>query len=182
MERAAGEGAVVDGDAAEEGAEDDALAKSRQCRAATERPVPHMSKPSRPEAKLEGKAAENQGEEHQNERHVEGRQQNGVGDRECGDEKRAAEHQPRLVAVPDRRDRVHHEIAVGIARGEREQDADAEIETIHHDIHRDAERHHEAEQERQIHRRHSAGDLAGADPIPGRTSAGRSAGSWIPGP
>jgi len=44
------------------------------------------------------------------------------------------EHQPGFVAVPDRRDAVHDDVAVGLLRKQRKQDAEAEIEAVHHDI------------------------------------------------
>jgi hypothetical protein len=44
---------------------------------------------------------------------VERRHDDGVGERKDGEQPAAAEHQPGLVAVPDGRDRVHHDVAFG---------------------------------------------------------------------
>src|SRR5690606_17782731 len=51
----------------------------------------------------------------------------------------AAQHQPGLVAVPERRDRVHHLVALVLLPGEREQDSNAEIEAVEDHIHHDRE-------------------------------------------
>src|SRR4029077_13005062 len=46
----------------------------------------------------------------------------------------AAEHQPGFVAVPDRGDAVHDDVAISFLREERKQDAEAEIETVHDNV------------------------------------------------
>ncbi len=122
------------------------------------------------EAELEGDAAEDQGEEHDNERHVEGRQQRRVAHREDGEEQRAAEHEPSLVAVPDRRDRAHHGVAVGVVWREGEEDAEAEIEAVHHHVEGDPESEHEGEEQRQVeaHRASSLSPSGAARSIPVR--------------
>jgi hypothetical protein len=60
LERAAGEGAVANRNAVDEGAEDDPVTKSRQHRAPAERSVPDIAKPPRPKPELECKTAEDQ--------------------------------------------------------------------------------------------------------------------------
>src|SRR5205085_6898781 len=46
----------------------------------------------------------------------------------------AAEDQPGLVAVPHRRHRIHDDVAVFVLREEGKQNAEAEVEAVHHDI------------------------------------------------
>jgi len=75
------------------------------------------------EAELEGDAAEHQRDEHDEQRQVEGRQERGVGEREGAEQAGSAQHQPGLVEIPDRRDRVHGRIALALVPEPREQDA-----------------------------------------------------------
>jgi hypothetical protein len=80
--------------------------------------------------------AQHQCEQHHDKRKVEGRHDNRISAGE-GDQKAAtAEHQPGLVAVPERRDRRQHAIALGVVLGEREQHADAEVEAVENDVKR----------------------------------------------
>ena len=62
------------------------------------------------------------------------------GERKRRHEPDAAEHQPGLVAVPDRRHRVHHQPAP-LRAHEAGQNADAEVEAVEHDVieHREPE-------------------------------------------
>ena len=46
----------------------------------------------------------------------------------------AAKHEPGLVAVPDRRDRVHHQVTRGRVGREAEQDPDAKVEAVEQHI------------------------------------------------
>src|SRR4029453_18957189 len=73
--------------------------------------------------------------QHEHQRDVERTQQHGIGEREGREQSRAAEHKPSLVSIPDRRHSVHHRITVFPVAYEREQDADAEVEAIHDNIH-----------------------------------------------
>ena len=88
-------------------------------------------------AELEGDAAEDQRQQHDDDRQVERRHDHRIGEREGDQQPAAAEHEPGLVAVPERRDRVHHLVAVVLVLGERKQDADAEIEAVEDDVERD---------------------------------------------
>ncbi len=58
---------------------------------------------------------------------------------EGGQQADDAQHQPGLVAVPDRRDRVHDEVARRGVRREAEEDADPEIEAVQHHVEEDTE-------------------------------------------
>ncbi len=104
-------------------------------------------------AELERDATEHQCQQHHDERHVERRHHDRVSGRERHEQAVAAEDEPRLVAIPERRDRVHHPIAVGFARKERKQDADAEIESVEDHVQRDGDGHDAGADERQPERR-----------------------------
>src|SRR4029077_331252 len=62
----------------------------------------------------------------------------------------SSQHQPGLVAVPDRRDRVHHGVAITAVADERKEDADPKIETIHHHIHHQPEADDHGPDDRKI--------------------------------
>ena len=66
----------------------------------------------------------------------------------------AAEHQPGLVAIPDRRDRVHHQIARGSVGREAEEDADAKIESIEQHVEKDPQSEDQRPDRDQIDTRH----------------------------
>src|SRR3546814_3908830 len=51
----------------------------------------------------------------------------------------AAQDQPGFVAVPDGGNRIHRRVALRAAAEHRKQDADAEVEAVHHDIGEDGE-------------------------------------------
>ena len=70
---------------------------------------------------------------------VERRHQHRIGQRKRRHQAAAAQHQPGLVAVPDRRHAVHDHVAVGLVGKQRKQDAEAEIEPVHHHIDEDRE-------------------------------------------
>ena len=53
-------------------------------------------------------------------REIDRRDDDGEGERERREQADAAQHQPGLVAVPDRRDRVHHQVARGVVGREAE--------------------------------------------------------------
>jgi hypothetical protein len=99
--------------------------------------VPDALRGLRLEAELEGDAAEDERDQHDEERHVERRQQDRVGEIEDSEEPAAAQDEPGLVAVPDRRDGEHHPVAPILRPRGREEDADAEIEAVGHDVHGD---------------------------------------------
>ncbi len=137
VERPAGESAVLHLDALNEPAEDEALAKGRHGRAAGEGEIPIFPAGDRDPAELEGDAAKHQRQQHDDDRDVERRHDHRVGLRERDPQAAAAEHQPGLVAVPERRHRVHHLVALALVAGVREQDAGAEVEPVEDDVERD---------------------------------------------
>ena len=136
---AAGIGAALDRDALEQRAERDPLREGRDQRAEEEAGIPEFAVAGIAPAELEGDAAEDEAEQHRDQRRVERGQDDRISEREGGEQPAAAEHQPGLVAVPDRRDRVHRLVALLADREAREEDADAEIEPVHHHIGRDRE-------------------------------------------
>src|SRR3984957_14417645 len=168
-ERAPREDAVPDRHAANETAEDEALRQHRQHGAAREGIVPRPTETTGLEAKLKSDAAEDQRKQHRHDWQIEGRQQDVIGDRKDGPEQGAAEDQPGLVAIPRRGDALHHNVPVPVARGEDEEDTDAEIEAVGQDIERDGERRDERENERQVHRHPP---VAKMDRVARPTSAG----------
>ena len=88
-------------------------------------------------AELEGDAAKHQRQQHHDHRQIERRHDDGIGQRERHQQAAAAHHQPGLVAVPERRDRRHHLVALGVVLGERKQHADAEVEAVEDDVQHD---------------------------------------------
>ena len=131
---AAGILAARDVDALQDGAERNALRQRRQQRSAGKGDVPLVPFLCRAPAEFKGDAAEHQAEQHRDHGRVERRHQHRIGQRERGHQAAAAEHQPGFVAVPDRRDAVHDDVAIALLRKQRKQDAEAEVEAVHHDI------------------------------------------------
>ena len=113
-------------------------------------------------AEFEGDAAEHQAEQHRDDRRIERRHQHRIGQRECRHQAAAAEHQPGFVAVPDRRDAVHDDVAVALLRKQRKQDAEAEVETVHHDIDEHRKGDDEGPDGRKVDRHHRAAPSAAA--------------------
>ena len=82
-------------------------------------------------AELEGDRPQDHDQQDEHEREVQAREQRRVGQREDGEQDAAAEHQPDLVAVPDRADAVEEGPPLGVGPGQRqEQDADAHVEAV----------------------------------------------------
>jgi hypothetical protein len=77
---------------------------------------------------------EDQGEEQEHEGDVEPAEHGRIRVGERGEEGAAEGHEPDLVAVPERTDRVHHQATVFIGPGERVEDADAEVEAVEHGV------------------------------------------------
>ena len=115
------------------------LREGRDERAACESDIPQRPMAGIAPAELEGDAAEDETQQHGDNRRVEGRQDDRISEREGGEEAAAAEHEPGLVAVPHRRDRVHRNVALLARRERREQEADAEVEPVHDHIGEDRE-------------------------------------------
>ena len=111
-------------------------------------PEPMLRFRHRPE--LERDAAEDEGEQHDDHRQIECRHDHAIGLRESDEETAAAEDQPGLVAVPERRDRGHHRVPVGFLRPRRKEDADPEIEAVEDHVHGDRGGDEEGPDHRQI--------------------------------
>ena len=89
-------------------------------------------------AEFEGDAAEYQCQQHEQHGEVQRRDDDRESQREGGEQGEAAKHQPGLVAVPDRRDGIHDQVARLEVRLEAIEDADAEIEAVEQDVEEDA--------------------------------------------
>ena len=88
---------------------------------------------------LECNAAEDQGEQHDQDGEVHGRDYDGEGQRKRRQERKAPEHEPGLVAIPDWRDGVHHKIAGRRVRREPEEHPDPQIKPVEKDVQKYAE-------------------------------------------
>ena len=84
--------------------------------------------------RLERHAAQDQAQQHRDQRRIQGWQDDGIGQRKGSEQAAAAQHQPGFVTVPYRRDAVHRRVAILPHLEQREEDADAKVEPIHHDI------------------------------------------------
>ena len=86
-------------------------------------------------APLEREHAHDQEREDEEEGEVEAREHRRVPDREGGERRPARDHEPDLVAVPERPDRLEHRAAVRLAPAEDgQQHADAEVEALEHEV------------------------------------------------
>src|SRR5262249_61387261 len=88
--------------------------------------------------KLKSDTAKDQCEQHHRDRKIDRRNDDREGQRESGEEPEAAQNQPGLVAVPDRPDRVHDDVARAGIWCKAIEHADAEIETIEQDVEEDS--------------------------------------------
>ena len=89
-------------------------------------------------AKLECDPAKHETEQHRDDERVGRGKDDGVGKRKGREETASAQHEPCFIAIPDRRDRVHCLIALSSDRKVRKEDADPQIEPVHHDIGEDS--------------------------------------------
>ncbi|MNQ91491.1 hypothetical protein D3C85_1068750 [compost metagenome] len=94
---------------------------------------------ARLEAEFEGYAAKNQTDQHEDQWQIQRRQYHRVRQRKGAEQRRTTEHQPGFVAVPDRRDSVHHNVAVAFTLDEGEENADPQVEAVHDHVHHDPE-------------------------------------------
>ncbi len=86
-------------------------------------------------AQFDAGAAQDQQPQHNHQRQIESAERRGVQGREGEIERAAAGEQPDFVAVPDRTDAAEHDLPVGFAaRQQGMQDADAQVETVEHDV------------------------------------------------
>src|SRR5207247_5107611 len=95
-----------------ESTQHETLWQGRDERAVMKGRIPSVARTRRSlEAQLEGNASEDQGHQHDKNRKIEGRQNDGEGEGEGSEEGDPAQDEPGFVAIPDRRNRVHHKIA-----------------------------------------------------------------------
>ena len=86
-------------------------------------------------APLERQHAHDQEHEQQQQRDVEAREHRRVPRRERREHGGARDHEPDLVAVPNRADRAEHHVAVFLVpRQDRQQQPDAEVEALEHEV------------------------------------------------
>jgi hypothetical protein len=110
------------------------LSKSAEGRAVAEAVVPEGPALGVAKAELERHAAEHEREQHDQHREIYRGQDDGEGERKRREQRDAAENEPGLVAVPDGRNRVHHQIARLAVGREAVEDADAEVEAVEQHI------------------------------------------------
>ena len=91
-----------------------------------------------PEPELERDAPEHQRQQHDQHGEIHRRNDDREGQRKCDQQADAAEDEPGLVPVPDRRDAVHQQVARRRIRREAVEDADTEVEAVQQDIEKDA--------------------------------------------
>ncbi len=123
-------------------------------------------------APLEREHADDQEEEEQQQGDVEAREHRRVPGREGRERRAARDHEPDLVAVPDRADRAEHVAALALVpRQERQQHADAEVEALEQEVPapEDADQHEP--EVLQVHQYATAGGDSGA-PSSGSASEG----------
>src|SRR6202163_999577 len=114
-------------------------------------------------AEFEGEPAEDQRQQHQEDREIDGGNDDGESDREGGQQADAAENEPGFVAIPDRRDRVHHQFARAAVGREVVEHADAEIKTVERDIEEDADGEYGGPDRNEVERGHQrVSPVAGA--------------------
>ncbi|MNS64465.1 hypothetical protein D3C72_975920 [compost metagenome] len=151
VEWATGIHVVLHRNAIEERPKGDALGEGGDDRAANERLVPPVAAAlAGLEAELEGHAAEDQAQQHQYQRQVEGAEDHRVGQGEGTEQARTAQHQPGLVAVPHWCDGIHHDVAFFLVLDRQEENADAEVEAVHDDVHHDPENNDQCPDQRDI--------------------------------
>lgn len=99
-------------------------------------------------AEIEGDAAQDQPEQKHEDRNVERRQDDAMRQREGDQQQADGQHQPGFVGVPERADGGDHRVQFSIL-GCREQNADAEIETVENNVDQDGEAHQAGEDQRK---------------------------------
>ena len=117
-----------------ETAEHHALRKSGNARAVRESVIPKRLVLGIPKAKLERNTAEHERKQHHEDREIDRWNDDGESERKGCQQAEPAEHQPGLVPVPDRCDRIHDRVAGRGIRREAIEHADTEIEAVEHDV------------------------------------------------
>src|SRR5258706_2040060 len=150
VESRAGELPSVDPEALDEGSDHHALGKGRDRRAVAEAVVREGAMRRVAEPKLERDAAKDQGQQHDEDREIECWDDDGERERKRRQQAKTAEHQPSLIAVPDRRDRVHDDIATADVARESVKHTHAEIEAVEQDIEKDRSTHDQGPDRHEI--------------------------------
>jgi hypothetical protein len=107
--------------------------------------------------KVEGHAAQDQPHQHERHRQVQRRQHHAVGLREGHQQNADAQHQPGFVGVPERPNGRNHAVLVPVIH-QRQQQANAKVETVQHHVgqHGDAHQRHEDQRQHRVHHATSA--------------------------
>ncbi len=114
----------------DERAEHDSLRETCNTGADGEGAIPERDVLGVPEAKFKGHPAEDKREQHNEDREIDRRQDDSEGKRKRGKQTHAAEDEPGLVAIPHRRNRVHHQVAPSLVAHKAIENAYAKIETV----------------------------------------------------
>ena len=139
FQAAAGELAAGNGQALDVGPEYQTLRESCHHRTEVEGAIPQLA-PARQVPKFERHTAEDKPDQHDQDRKVHRRNDDRERERKCGIERDTPEYQPRLVTVPDRGHRIHHQIAARLVRRKGGQDAHAEVEAVEQNVHEHRQR------------------------------------------
>src|SRR5215207_5887398 len=116
IERSAGKLTTLHPYSLQQPAEHYSLRERRNGRAGCERNIPFALMRLGDPAKLECDTAEYEREQHHDQRHVERGGDDRISQGKCNEQSAATEYEPGLVAIPKRRDGVHHVIAIDLAR------------------------------------------------------------------
>ena len=109
----AAETAAADREAVDHRADNHPLGEGGQNRTAHKGAIPERAvRWRRVKAEFKSDAAENKPDQHQGEGDRQRIDNYRIGQWKSAKQPRAAEHQPGLVAIPDRRDAVHHDVAI----------------------------------------------------------------------
>jgi hypothetical protein len=107
---------------------------------------------------LERHHAQDQEHEHEQKREIEAREHRPVpGGKRCKG-RAGCDDEPDLVPVPDRPDRLEHHMAIPfVPADERQQNPDAEVEALEHEVPDPEEGDYEEPEDLEIHQKPSAG-------------------------
>ena len=157
---APGIGAARNLDPLQQRAKDHPLRHRRHQRSAKERCVPEFLMRGITPAVFKRHAPEHQAEQHRDNQRIGRGKDDGIGERKGRKQPAAAQHQPRLVSIPYRRDGIHRPVAALPDAKGREQDADAQIKPVHHHIGENGKGDDEGPDDGQVH--HTGSFSAGA--------------------
>ncbi len=126
------------------------------------------------EPEFECDAAENQCDQHHQDRQVKSRKQGRVSERECAEQPGCTNNEPGFVEVPDRRDRIHGDVALALILHQRKKDSKPKIEAIEQHIHEHCKGDHGSPNDGDVDR-HRAGSEGGSEGsgLSSRTESGR---------